>query len=144
MGGLIGTANEDKNGLLSTLFYRRLNQIWLSWGTPGGQPTNWRKIAKYTRGTYVPIQIEMYHGFYSGTKTKYSLSITFQEISNVQVTGSAGSNLGYTIDSSNETLTLYAKCSAGNNMSAIIVGGNIIDTAQSNTTTEPEGIVYIP
>lgn len=141
MGGLLSPASDTKKGLLTNNLFKTLNCLSLSWGVSGGGVKTWHKIAKYYLATYNPIQISMFYGYYNGEKTKYDISLTWSNDIH-GITGSANNLLGYVQDG--DTVTLYVVSTALQSVSAIIIGGSIVSSEQSDQTEEPSGIVYIP
>lgn len=141
VGGLLPLASDNTKGLLSDENYKKINTFIFSIGVTGGGHKAWFRIGKFLYNPYRPIQIQMYHGFYSEEKTKYELSLTFHSDSLIYITGNSNSLIGYIKES--DGVELFFVVNPAHSISAIVAGGDIINTNHEKSEEEPSDIIYI-
>ena len=143
VGGLIGTANLSKDGLMTTNYVQSLDTTSVIRGIPGGQPATWFKIATFAPQTYAPILFDGALGTFQEQSMNYfKFRITnYEGTINYSKESLPADVFGYTLE--NKNATIYLKLTSTQSAIMQMRGGSIISLSGESTTTEPDGITYL-
>lgn len=134
--------SAGNSGLIDANTFKRTDYRFIQKGVAGGNPEQWIGLGTFQTDPYYPARINISFGNYHIPSSRKILDITFSgHTANFYAAGNGENVVGYVLRGSN-IVDLYIKLSSTQIAVGWVYGLAIQDLAK--TTTEPNGIVYVP